>query len=174
MTKPATRPRYETVLWRQFPRRADLLAGQSPSEPEIFRETRENWHEQKLSIALVEWQQGLKWLRDNGLIPRGTGRPTKPISKPAAKRTETPAEPVMPALLTQPSATEPLMAANGEALRVRIYSSAGELVLKSGTAVARNQTGGVTTWSVLPDGESTPRQYQSPPAVLKRLKKRGE
>jgi hypothetical protein len=52
-----------------------LLAGRTPSDDEILKEARENWHPKKLTIPLQQWVHGLQWMRNKHLVPRGTGRP---------------------------------------------------------------------------------------------------
>lgn len=52
-----------------------LLDGASPSDDEIVREARENWHPHKLTIAEERWRNGLVWMREHGLVPTGFGDP---------------------------------------------------------------------------------------------------
>lgn len=57
-----------------------LLRGKSPADEEILHEAREDWHESKLSIPKQRWVRALSWMRDNHLVPRGTGRPVPPAT----------------------------------------------------------------------------------------------
>lgn len=75
-------------------------------------------------------------------------------------------------LAPPPSLPKPLRDKDGEILRVRVYNESEEVILSRGVAVGRKKEGEITTWSILAEGESAPRQFQSPPAVLKRLKAR--
>lgn len=52
-----------------------ILAGRTPTDDEIMKEARENWHPKKLTIPLQQWINGLRWMRDKHLVPRGTGKP---------------------------------------------------------------------------------------------------
>jgi hypothetical protein len=73
-------------------------------------------------------------------------------------------------LVSPPSTPKPMKDKDGEILRVRVYTADGEIALNRGVALERRKNGEVTTWTVLAEGETVPRQFQSPPAVLKRLK----
>jgi hypothetical protein len=98
--------------------------------------------------------------------------PEKPT--PAAKKpAPAPAEPEDLALVPPPSTPEPLRDKDGEILRVRVYSETGAVILQRGVVVGRRKSGDVTFWSVLGESETPPRQFQSPPSVLKRLRTRG-
>lgn len=60
------------AAWNDF-----LIDGKSPTDEEIIREVRENWHESKQRFTpslLVTW---LKWLRSNQLVPQGCPPRTK-------------------------------------------------------------------------------------------------
>ncbi|MAO41925.1 MULTISPECIES: restriction endonuclease subunit S [Leeuwenhoekiella] len=39
----------------------------------IVKEAREDWHKKKLEIAKAEFKDAIKWLRNNNLVPKGTG-----------------------------------------------------------------------------------------------------
>ena len=54
------------AAWNDF-----LIDGHEPSDDEIVREVRENWHEKKGRFTPVLLRKWLGWLRQNGLIPRG-------------------------------------------------------------------------------------------------------
>jgi hypothetical protein len=66
-----------------------LLDGLSPTDEEIVRAAREDWHADKLKIDRHRFFNAIQWMRDEGLTPSGTGRrvvdrPAK--AKPAKKR----------------------------------------------------------------------------------------
>ncbi len=79
-----------------------------------------------------------------------------------------------PALALATPGPQALRDAEGNPLRVRIYDAEGAVTLRSGLALARKRVGSVTTWIVQGDGEASPRRFQSPPAVVKRLLPRPE
>lgn len=54
-----------------------LLAGKNPTDDEIVAEVRERWHPSKQKISVDRWEKGLHWLRQSGLVPRGTGKPVR-------------------------------------------------------------------------------------------------
>jgi hypothetical protein len=92
-----------------------LLAGEQPDDTNIIRESRDQWHEAKQKITPDEWAWGLQWMRQNQLLPRGTGRATRtmPISKhKSSARTKrkvvTPTKNAKPA---EASALDPIPAA---------------------------------------------------------------
>jgi hypothetical protein len=51
-----------------------LLSGRAPTDEAIFREAREKWHPKKFTIPLYRWRRALSWMRDNLLVPNGSGR----------------------------------------------------------------------------------------------------
>lgn len=51
-----------------------LLVGHTPSDEDIVCEARENWHDSKLKIERDKFFRGLKWMREQGLVPAGKGR----------------------------------------------------------------------------------------------------
>ncbi|MCR4303072.1 MAG: restriction endonuclease subunit S [Gallionella sp.] len=51
-----------------------LLLGRSPSDEDIVFEARENWHDSKLKIERDKFFRGIKWMREQGLVPSGKGR----------------------------------------------------------------------------------------------------
>jgi hypothetical protein len=55
-----------------------LLAGEAASDEKIMREARENWHPNKLRIPLERWKRALAWMREQHLVPRGTGKAVPP------------------------------------------------------------------------------------------------
>lgn len=54
------------AAWNDF-----LIDGHVPSDDEIVREVRENWHEKKGRFTPVLLRKWLGWLRQNDLIPQG-------------------------------------------------------------------------------------------------------
>jgi type I restriction enzyme S subunit len=54
------------AAWNDF-----LIDGKSPSDDEIIREVRENWHSKKERFAPARLAQWLRWLREHKLIPVG-------------------------------------------------------------------------------------------------------
>lgn len=51
-----------------------LLVGRTPSDEDIVCEARENWHDSKLKIERGKFFRGLKWMREQVLVPAGKGR----------------------------------------------------------------------------------------------------
>lgn len=51
-----------------------LLVGRIPSDEDIVCEARENWHDSKLKIERDKFFRGLKWMREQVLVPAGKGR----------------------------------------------------------------------------------------------------
>ena len=62
------------TAWNDF-----LIDGHAPSDEEIVREVRENWHEEKKRFTPVKLHQWLNWLRENDLVP--TGKPPRTIQQ---------------------------------------------------------------------------------------------
>lgn len=58
-------------VWNDF-----LLAGQQPSDADMFREAVTNWHDKKREIPTGLWPKALHWMRENDLVPTGWGEPT--------------------------------------------------------------------------------------------------
>jgi hypothetical protein len=56
-----------------------LLSGHRICDEKILVEATEHWHVKKLEIPRAEWLEGLGWIRQNGVIPRGVGRPVLPV-----------------------------------------------------------------------------------------------
>lgn len=52
-----------------------LLAGKKPSDADIIDEILNNWHARKQRFSRQRWLKGLIWMREKGLIPKGTGKP---------------------------------------------------------------------------------------------------
>lgn len=73
-------------------------------------------------------------------------------------------------LLLTPPTPKPLRDKDGQEMRVRVYGASEEVLLKRGLAVGKRKNGEGTVWSVIPDGETVPREFKSPPCVVKRLK----
>lgn len=59
------------AAWNDF-----LLRGATVDDTKLISEVRTNWHESKQSIPEQAWIEGLRWMRQHHLIPRGSGRPT--------------------------------------------------------------------------------------------------
>lgn len=57
--------------WNDF-----LLGGHDPSDNEIIEDVLTNWSQEKANTPRKEWKAGLKWLRNNNLVPKGTGPKT--------------------------------------------------------------------------------------------------
>lgn len=55
-------------------------------------------------------------------------------------------------------------------MRVRVYSAANEVLLNRGLAVGRRRNGESSLRTVIQNGETAPRQCESPPRVVKRLR----
>ena len=51
-----------------------LLDGQQPTDEQIVFEARENWHPNKLKIDRQEFFTAVRWLRDQGRVPEGSGK----------------------------------------------------------------------------------------------------
>jgi type I restriction enzyme S subunit len=57
----------------------DLLQhGKPAADKDIFIAASADWHENKMDIEFSEWEWGLKWLRENRLVPTGIAKPVKP------------------------------------------------------------------------------------------------
>jgi type I restriction enzyme S subunit len=56
------------AAWNDF-----LLDGRQPSDDEIVREMRENWHPSKQRFKEPELKTWLAWLRQHALVPQGRG-----------------------------------------------------------------------------------------------------
>jgi type I restriction enzyme S subunit len=59
------------AAWNDF-----LLEGRTVDDETLIIDVRTNWHPSKLSIPVEKWHWGLRWMRENNVIPRGVGRPT--------------------------------------------------------------------------------------------------
>lgn len=56
------------AAWNDF-----LIDGHTPSDDEIVREVRENWHPSKQRFTQAELKTWLAWLRQHALVPQGQG-----------------------------------------------------------------------------------------------------
>lgn len=56
------------AAWNDF-----LIDGRQPSDDEIVREVRENWHPSKQRFKEPELKTWLAWLRQHALVPQGRG-----------------------------------------------------------------------------------------------------
>jgi len=59
------------AAWNDF-----LLGGRQPSEEDIIREIRENWHEAKERFAAERIKSCIEWIRWERFVPRGVGAHT--------------------------------------------------------------------------------------------------
>ena len=60
------------AAWNDF-----LLDGRQPTDEEIIREVRENWHPKKERLGSIVLQETLVWMRQNNFVPRGIGTHTR-------------------------------------------------------------------------------------------------
>ena len=51
-----------------------LLENKDIIDETIVTEARENWHVNKLKIPREKFFKAITWMRENGLIPKGTGK----------------------------------------------------------------------------------------------------
>jgi type I restriction enzyme, S subunit len=51
-----------------------LLDGKQPTDEEIVRESREDWHPEKMNIERERFFNAIRWLRKEGVVPKGKGR----------------------------------------------------------------------------------------------------
>ena len=65
-----------------------LLDGMPATDEDIVRAAREDWHPDKLKIERSRFFKALEWMRDQGLIPTGTGPRVadKPVSAKATRK----------------------------------------------------------------------------------------
>jgi hypothetical protein len=63
-----------------------LLRKRSPTDDEIVTEFLHHWHPKKSRFSRARLAKALGWMRDEGIIPKGTGRATntKPVQREAA------------------------------------------------------------------------------------------
>ena len=54
-----------------------LLLRRSPNDEDVVCEARENWNDSKLKIERDKFFRGLQWMREQGLVPAGRGRPVE-------------------------------------------------------------------------------------------------
>lgn len=59
------------AAWNDF-----FLTGRSPTDDEIIREVRDNWHESKKRFTVERITKCIAWIRREQLIPEGRGRAT--------------------------------------------------------------------------------------------------
>lgn len=59
--------------WNDF-----LIDKLTPSDDDIIKDIRTNWHASKQKVKDADWRWALKWLRDNKLVPTGHGRRVEP------------------------------------------------------------------------------------------------
>ena len=65
------------AAWNDF-----VLEGNEPTEEQIVREVRENWHPKKEKFSPGSLHEKLAWMREHDLVPRGLGPHTKSASEP--------------------------------------------------------------------------------------------
>lgn len=58
-----------------------LLDGHSPSDAEIVKAAREDWHPDKLRIEQDRFFRAIEWLRKEGVTPKGVGRAVRKRSE---------------------------------------------------------------------------------------------
>lgn len=58
-----------------------LLWDQDPTDEAILKEVLEHWHERKKRFAEERWRKAIAWMRKEGFIPEGFGKPTQLLSK---------------------------------------------------------------------------------------------
>lgn len=51
-----------------------LLDGKQPTDEEIVRESRENWHPDKLKIERSRFFTAIEWMRAQNVMPEGKGK----------------------------------------------------------------------------------------------------
>jgi len=61
-----------------------LLDGNAPSDEEIVRAAREEWHPDKLKIDREKFFKAIKWMREHAFVPLGRGK--KVVAKAPANR----------------------------------------------------------------------------------------
>jgi type I restriction enzyme, S subunit len=63
-----------------------LLDGRKPTDEEIVREAREDWHPDKLKIEREKFFKAIGWLRKEGVVPEGKGPPVIAKGKRVVKK----------------------------------------------------------------------------------------
>ena len=58
-----------------------LIDGRDPSDDDIIREVRENWHEKKKRFTPQRIRTWIGWMRQNHVIPRGLGSRTTSVDR---------------------------------------------------------------------------------------------
>jgi type I restriction enzyme S subunit len=51
-----------------------LIEGKAPTDDEIIRAAREEWHSSKLQILRAKFVEGLRRVRASNFVPQGRGR----------------------------------------------------------------------------------------------------
>ncbi|KZC98792.1 restriction endonuclease subunit S [Thalassospira xiamenensis] len=62
------------AVWNDF-----LLEGKEPTDDDVVNEVLTNWHPEKQKIGQDRWLKALDWMREKGLVPRGTGKHTEAV-----------------------------------------------------------------------------------------------
>lgn len=63
------------AVWNDF-----LLEGNDPTDDEVVNEVLTNWHPEKQKIDQDRWLKAIDWMREKGLVPRGTGKHTEAVA----------------------------------------------------------------------------------------------
>jgi hypothetical protein len=62
-----------------------LIVGREITDDAIVNEILQNWHESKERIPGERWHAAIQWMKKEGYVPTGFGRPTMVSKKPASK-----------------------------------------------------------------------------------------
>jgi hypothetical protein len=60
------------TAWRDL-----LAAGKPPTDRDIIREGRHNWHDSKKTITDKQWFTAIRWLEHHSVVPNDTSRAAK-------------------------------------------------------------------------------------------------
>jgi type I restriction enzyme, S subunit len=58
-----------------------LILGKEPTEAAILREILERWHDSKKRFPEDRWRKAIDWMRKEGFVPTGFGKPTKAMKR---------------------------------------------------------------------------------------------
>lgn len=59
-----------------------VILRKEPSEVAILREILERWHDSKKRFSEDRWCKAIGWIRKEGFVPTGFGKPTKAMKRP--------------------------------------------------------------------------------------------
>lgn len=59
-----------------------IILGKEPTEAAILREILERWHDNKKRFPEDRWCRAIGWIRKEGFVPTGFGKPTKVMERP--------------------------------------------------------------------------------------------